>query len=126
MPSEYEDRKRLTFEQAEGAEPLPSQLKPREISPELRARLWQIFHQRLVDDSGAFIQVLKDWHVVRSFRPADEFIPKYQSCLIQMKPIFMEGDYLQVLGFVQWLLRHPAKPYELEIEVGNALRASRA
>jgi hypothetical protein len=27
MASEYEDRKRLTVEQAEGAEPLPSQLK---------------------------------------------------------------------------------------------------
>jgi hypothetical protein len=42
MASEYEDRKRLTFEQAEGAEPLPSQLELQEISPELRARLWSI------------------------------------------------------------------------------------
>jgi hypothetical protein len=31
MTSEYEERKRLTFEQAEGAEPLPSQLKLRQV-----------------------------------------------------------------------------------------------
>jgi hypothetical protein len=43
MASEYEDRKGLTFEQAEGAEPLPSQLKLREVSRELRARLWAVF-----------------------------------------------------------------------------------
>ena len=47
MASEYEDRKRLTFEQAEGAEPLPSQLKLKEVSNELRALLWNIFFREL-------------------------------------------------------------------------------
>jgi hypothetical protein len=54
MASEYEDRKRLTFEQAEGAEPLPAQLKLREVSQELRARLWQIFHQELAGAREAY------------------------------------------------------------------------
>jgi hypothetical protein len=31
MASEYDDRKRLTFEQSEGAEPLPSQLELKEV-----------------------------------------------------------------------------------------------
>jgi hypothetical protein len=47
MANQYEDRKRLTFEQAEGAEPLSSQLKLKEVSPELRARLWAIFYRIL-------------------------------------------------------------------------------
>jgi hypothetical protein len=47
MANEYEDRKRLTFEQAEGAEPLPTQLELKKVSPELRARLWRIFHEWL-------------------------------------------------------------------------------
>lgn len=38
----------------------------------------------------------------------------------------MEGDYLRIFGFVQWVLRHAAKPYELEIEVERSLRESRA
>jgi hypothetical protein len=41
MAQGFEERKRLTFEQAEGAEPLPSQLKPKELSKELRALLFE-------------------------------------------------------------------------------------
>jgi hypothetical protein len=36
----YAERKKLTFEQAEGAEPLPTQLKLKELSPLLRSALW--------------------------------------------------------------------------------------
>src|SRR5947207_1400575 len=43
----YKERKRLTFAQAEGAEPLPSQLALKEISPELRARLWAVVYNSL-------------------------------------------------------------------------------
>jgi hypothetical protein len=43
-----------------------------------------------------------------------------------LRPIFMEGNYLKIFGFVQWVLRHEAKPYRLEVEVDEALRASRA
>ena len=38
----YADRKKLTFEHAEGAEPLPSQMQLKEVSPQLRAVLWRV------------------------------------------------------------------------------------
>jgi hypothetical protein len=135
MASEYEDRKRLTFEQAEGAEPLPSQLKLGEISPELRSRLWAIFHDLLAEAradyphdalDGELVQVLRDWHVVRRFRAADEFNPSYQHWVERLKPIFLEGHYTKMLGFVQWVLRHEDKPLLLERDVANALRKSRS
>lgn len=138
MASEYEDRKRLTFEQAEGAEPLPAQLKLKEVSPELRARLWYIFHEELAgarraypvssvqDLEGPFAQCLYYWHVACCFQAADEFTLSYDYWLNELKSIFKEGDYLEIFGFVQRVLRHDAKPYELEIEVEDALRASRA
>jgi hypothetical protein len=137
MASEFEDRKRLTFEQAEGAEPLPSQLKLREVSPELRARLWAIFHQKLTSSSvredygstrlkGPLVQLLRDWHVEQRFRAADEFTSMHEWWVKELRSIFMNGDYLQIFGFAQWVLRHKAKPYRLEIEVGDALRKSRA
>jgi hypothetical protein len=131
MASEYEDRKRLTFEQAEGAQPLPSQLKLKEVSPELRALLWAIFHQKLLgagmfDLSGPVVRLLHDWHVKRCCRAADEFIPVYRVWLAEPKPIFMNGSYIESFGFVQWVLRHPAKPYNLDVEVDEALRTSRA
>jgi hypothetical protein len=42
-----EDRIRLSFEQAEGVEPLPSQLQLREVSTELRAVLWHTIQSYL-------------------------------------------------------------------------------
>ena len=139
MANEYEDRKRLTFEQAEGTEPLPSQLELKEVSAELRARLWRIFHQWLslmtVSDSivpghryleGPFVQLLYDWHVTRCFKTADEFSNSSGHWTGELKSIFMAGDYVTIFGFVQWVLRHGAKPYRLEIEIEDALRASQA
>jgi hypothetical protein len=140
MAGEYEDRKRLTFEQAEGAEPLPSQLKLKEVSPELRARLWRIFHDWLsvltVNDNivpghggylqGPFVQLLRDWHVTRCFKAADEFSDGSGYWTNELKSIFMGGDYVAIFGFVQWVLRHDAKPHQLEIEIEDALRVSQA
>ena len=41
-PDSLAARKKLTFEQAEGLEPLPSQLKRGEISKEFRAIVWDV------------------------------------------------------------------------------------
>jgi hypothetical protein len=38
-------RKTLTFEQAECVEPLRQQLRPKELSSELRATLWFVIHE---------------------------------------------------------------------------------
>jgi hypothetical protein len=138
MASGYEGRKRLTFEQAEGAEPLPSQLKLKELSPELRARLWAIFYQELSDAreplesetdarlDGSVVDLLYNWHVTRCFRAADEFSPRCNYWVAELKSLFLEGDYLEIFGFVQWVLRCEDKPYEFEVEVSNVLRTCRA
>ena len=134
MAGEYVDRKRLTFEQAEGAEPLRSQLKLKEVSNELRALLWNIFFRELgseLEEGGRYLSepivtLLYEWHVKRQFKAADEFSPNYLDWVEKLKPVFMEGDYVEIFGFVQWALRHPFKPDQLEIEVDEALRASRA
>jgi hypothetical protein len=138
MASEYEDRKRLTFEQAEGAEPLPTQLKLKEVSQELRALLWAVFLNVLQESSSVgdhydqrdvgepFLLLLRDWHVRRCFKPADEFTSSFDYWCEELKGVFMEGDYLEIFGLVQWALRHGEKPYQLEIEVDDALRESRA
>jgi hypothetical protein len=41
------DRTKLTFEQAEGLEPLPTQLKPKELPIRLRNSFWFFLHRRL-------------------------------------------------------------------------------
>jgi hypothetical protein len=56
----------------------------------------------------------------------DEFTSSFDDWLEDLKGLFWEGDYLRIFGFLQWVLRHEEKPYRLEIEVAEALRASRA
>ena len=78
MASEYEERKRLTFEQAEGAAPLPTQLRTKELSPQLRALLWEIFYEDtgFADDktiAGSWKGLLYRYYVDQRHRPADEF-----------------------------------------------------
>ena len=51
----YADRKALTFEQAEGIVPLPTQLLPKEVSQELSALLWAVVHANLNTTGGRHI-----------------------------------------------------------------------
>jgi hypothetical protein len=44
---EIHSRKHLTFEQAEGVEALPRQLLLKEITKELRAKVWQVISHSL-------------------------------------------------------------------------------
>lgn len=48
----YAERKKLTFAQAEGMAPLPSQLAPKVLSQELRAYLWHIIYFSLSRQSA--------------------------------------------------------------------------
>jgi hypothetical protein len=135
MASEYEDRKRLTFEQAEGAEPLPTQLQLREVSGELRARLWSIFYKTLEINSSNFrvreplLTILYDLHVERWCRPADEFNSSVVYWVEELKGVFMEGDYIQIFGLTQWMLRRPHMLLEGDLDyahVDDALHITRA
>jgi hypothetical protein len=129
-------RKHLTFEQAEGAEPLPAQLKLRELSPQLRARLWQVFiggiDQNIHWGNSAFnenntvfgewVQIFYDKHVFRDHKMADDFSSIYENVVPPIKKMFSNGDYLKVFGFTEWVLRHPSCPYGLSSQVDQVLQ----
>jgi hypothetical protein len=98
------DRSKLTFEQAEGVEPLPSQLRLREISQQLRALLWNIIYNELLtssDEPGMYKgprfmihpwrTILLDFHIERKHRMADDFDPKFDAVVAEQKAIFAEG-----------------------------------
>jgi hypothetical protein len=133
-------RKYLSFEQAEGVEPLPEQLKLRELSPQLRARLWQVFflsinenvnpgHSAFLEPAtifGDWQQIFYDKHVLRDDKMVDEFNNLYDVIIAQMKVLFSKGNYVQVLGLTQWVLRHPSCPYGLAAAVDRALEDSHA
>jgi hypothetical protein len=138
MASEYEDRKRLTFEQAEGVEPLPTQLRLKEMSREMRALLWDVIYKSIAEswrvtdrrDPGRLTipwgGIFYEKHVFRDHRPADEFFNDPKSLIEDVKVVIFHGDYSQLLGFVQWVLRRRNCPEGLSDQVEVALCRSRA
>lgn len=120
---EYADRKRMTFEQAEGVEPLPSQLQLGELSPELRARLWRVVYEDLQAElvpkrysRGPWLgpvwkTVLYNQFTLREHQPADEFDDEAAEHIERLKSLFMYEGYVSVLGFVQHALRNQKVRY---------------
>lgn len=133
----YADRKRLTFAQAEGVEPLPSQLQLKEVSQELRALLWKITYDHLIkglaDHSFGpayfdrrWRQILYDKHVFYDHKMADEFDNKPRNLIEGLKLIFDNGVYTSIFGFLQFVLRHQDCPYQFDTQIDRTLIRGRA
>jgi hypothetical protein len=94
----YAVRRKLPFEQAEGAAPLPSQLKLKEISQQLRASLWNVIYTHLTDATsymGGIAHLRSPWegifrymHVARDHAMADEFENDARKLTAKVKQIF--------------------------------------
>jgi hypothetical protein len=75
----YAERQRLSFEQAENAEPLPRQLQPKEVSAELRAVLWKVMYESLYPSeqydllTAPWDTILEDEWVLHQHRMIDEY-----------------------------------------------------
>lgn len=127
----YADRRRLTFEQAEGVEPLPGQLKTKELSQELRAVLWKVMYERLYSCEQDCVlvapwdEILEDEGVFHRHRMIDEYSFLFTERKTSVKSLLERGDYLEVLGFIQYVLRHKLCPGDFPDEVERALRCGR-
>jgi hypothetical protein len=133
----YAERKRLTFEQAEGREPLPSQLELKEISQQLRATLWNVIHTHLDQATdyksmgGPYLGspwegIFRYMHVHRDHAMADEFRNDANQLTSKVKKIFEEGDYIAIFGWLQYVLRLRTCPGELAEKIETVLRRGRA
>lgn len=136
--AEQPKRREITFAQAEGLEGFPSQLKPREVSQELRSLLWLVFFKSL-DAATKYSQmggpsylgnqwesVLHTWHVRIEFRFSDEFKNESKTLIPKIKMIFEKGDYLEIFRFVEFVIRHSDCPYSLPKQINQALVVGRA
>lgn len=131
----YAARKKITFEQAEGIEPLPSQLRPKEISAELRALLWERAYTHLKDhsydgmDGREFVDpwegIFYKLHVVREHRMVDDFENDFYELIKKTKNWFQHGNYHELLGWIQFVLRAGAPP-KFAHGIQLALSAGRA
>jgi hypothetical protein len=130
----YAARRTVSFEQAEGAAPLPSQLKLKEVSQQLRARLWDVIFTHFEGAIGRssmggkpyFIDpwkgILEYMHVNRDHAMADEFENNARQLTVKVKQIFEKGDYVAIFGWLQYVLRLSTCPRTLADEIERALR----
>ena len=133
-----EQRKKLTFAQAEGVEPLPSQLKPKEISKALRARLWLVVYKYLEADSyrsagagkpifmDSWHEIFRSMHVDRDAGMIDEFKNDFHALTAKTKAVFADGDYIEIFGWLQYVFRHTKRPPSFEKLVDDVLEQERA
>jgi hypothetical protein len=137
LAKDIEERKKLTFEQAEGIEPLPSQLQLREVSPKLRAVLWNRIHSDLDDATehsaygNSYIKkpwsaILKDEYVYRRHGMADDFDDDPKKLMSETRLIFEIGDYTHIFGWLEFVLKHPACPPSFARDIDGILRYCQA
>ncbi|MDT4737072.1 AbiJ-NTD4 domain-containing protein [Bradyrhizobium sp. WYCCWR 12699] len=137
MAEDMEQRKRLSFEQAEGIEPLPAQLQLREISPKLRAALWHLVHGHLIrarqhaEYSHDYIgkpwsTILKDEYVDRQHGMVDDFDDTAKNLIAQVRDIFERQNYTAIFGWLEFVIKHPSCPPNFAGEVEGTLRLCQA
>jgi len=132
-------RKGMTFRQAEGVDPLPSQCELREISRETAATLWATVHETLdgcVKSSGIggyhdsthlqdpWKTVLKNWWVLHEYQNVDEF-PSGHSWIVIVKGIATSREYLKTFEFLQFVIDYGRIPYFAE-NIARVLTRSRS
>jgi len=129
----YEERRGLTFAQAEGLEPLPSQLRRDQISIGLRTKLWNDLLRLITyedDGRGRNYRFSQPWRII--FRTIwveymhqmiDEWPNNPDTFIIRIKYIFEKGSYIALFGFIQALLRVEQCPIGLSILFDKSLKS---
>jgi len=132
----YAERKKLSFEEAEGVEPLPAQLKLKEVSPQLRAALWRVVHdslreaRRWVDYAPAatlespWQNILRDMYTYRYHRMT--FTNDADALIAEVQNVFERGDYVALFGWLQWVLRRRDCPVMFSASARAFIRWSRS
>lgn len=128
----------MTFGQSEGVEPLPTQMKLREISPALSSRLWMVIHASLekatkystmggppwLDEKWS--SIIFDWHTLVEHKYADELSKSVKDSIARVKALVTSANYVDVFNFVEFLAKHRSAPYQICEKIDWALRSSHA
>lgn len=127
----YEQRLGLSFEQAEGVDPLPSQLQRTELTKVFRARIWEFFALIIEKNhgfSGSNFVMTDPWDVIAR----DELVYRHGGFIDRssetknvtenrFKSIIQTGDYLKVYGLIQFILQHRKCPKYFPTAIGVIL-----
>lgn len=128
----HEERKTITFAQAEGVQPLPKQLALRTISNELSATVWAIVHISLEKStdypsmggyayfSDPWKTILNRWWITVLHQNLDE-MPHAESMHALVKSELTSRNYVKVLGFIEYVVRQRECPRDFETAISRVL-----
>ncbi len=133
----YAERKKLTFAQAEGIEPLPRQLQPKEISQQLRALLWAVIYDEIRGCvrsdafssnilTGRWLAISKRHFLFHKLGMVDEFNSSATQFIQEIKTVIRHGDFSELLGLVQFIIRCRECSQELKIAINRTLEFCRS
>ena len=115
-PDPLEQRKKLSFEQAEGIAPMPSQLARGDISQEfpavsraeLDARLDYCKHnvRGTSFSEGPWETILKNAHVFRDYKPIDDFSNRYHDLIGEVRKSSSARSVVAGFGVAPNCLKH--------------------
>ena len=112
-------RKKLTFAQAEGIDPLPTQLRRGEIFDEFRAVLWDFVRRSLMatrDYSLGDGRVGQPWTIILEeahvfhHHKTSAFSKHFSDQERALETLFAKGPWHAVLGWLEFVLKHPSCP----------------
>ena len=111
------DRRKLTFSQAEGIDPLPQPAKLGELPEMARNRLWKLIYESMeqsridtVIGGPSFVgepwrSILYDYHVDQN-GAADEFDYGFDTRTSALKKLVLGGLFNRVFDFLEFVMRH--------------------
>lgn len=112
--TENKDNSFLTFAQKEGVAEIPDgTFRLKELSPRTRSHLWMITNDLIGDNTSEYnfirqplTNLIGVWWVDRLHKPVDE-LPNHRTKLSELlKSLVLKGTYVDVLEFIECLLRH--------------------
>ncbi|WP_162561276.1 AbiJ-NTD4 domain-containing protein [Methylobacterium terrae] len=132
------NRKGLTFAQAEGAAPLPTQHQRTEVPRKLRARLWDALYRELISNNKTVIttgykslsptwtSILQDEYVIRRGGFSHVFDNGTKKTVEKLFPLFESGNYIQIYDFLQFIIRHEKSSYFFSSQIEQILVEEKA
>ena len=126
----------LRFDQRYGVTPLPSQLRPHEVSDELKAKIWAGIHTCMTqvekhrDYEPSTIDepwrsLLYRWHVNIEHRPSDEFRSEFGYSVAKVKSLIYKVGWAKLYTFLEFIAADQHFVLEKRL-IARALESGRA
>lgn len=129
---EFERRRSISFEEAEGRVNLPTQFDKKQITPQMRAYFWAILYEEIENNrnkingeiNSRWRNIIKSIYLFHFYGMIDEF--RFNQTLESIKGVLQKGDYVQFYAIIQYMLRMQSISQDLKLKFARILEKTRS